>query len=78
MFGANGSVWLNMTLMGGSLPLMNTTVRGFVNDSEGFPVDGAEVEFYNVSYDWDNWTFTDGSGFFEVMVFGGDFEVEVN
>ncbi len=57
---------------------VNTTVCGFVNDTSGNPLSGVNVSACNMSENWCNSSFTNESGYFEFMVFSGDFEVRAN
>ena len=59
---------------GEEIPLVNTTIYGYVNDSNGASIEGVNVSAFNATYGWGNNSFTNGSGYFEFKVFGGDFE----
>lgn len=56
-------------------PPTNTTIKGFVNDSEDGGLENVNVSANNQSYGLVNWTFTDSSGFYEFNISGGEYNI---
>lgn len=79
-YGENETHWINITLPAEEeqeLPFINTTICGYVNDTEGVPVIGANVSAYNDTHAWSNFSLTNETGWYEFEIFAGNFTLTV-
>ncbi len=58
--------------------LLNTTVRGFVNDSEGSPLSSVNISANNYTTGIIDTNVTNATGYYELTLFSGDFNISFN
>lgn len=56
-------------------PAMNTTIKGHINNIDLKNLEGVKITAYNTKYEWQNYTYTNISGYYQLDVFSGYFSV---
>jgi len=57
------------------LPAISTTIKGYINNIDLKNLESVKVTLYNTTYKWQNYTYTNKSGYYKLDVFNGYFSV---
>lgn len=57
------------------LPAISTIIKGYINNIDLKNLESVKVTLYNTTYKWQNYTYTNKSGYYKLNVFNGYFSV---
>lgn len=58
-------------------PAISTTIKGYINNTDSKNLESVNITLYNTTYKWQNFTYSNGSGYYQLDVFTGYFSVVI-